>query len=222
MRGIVKISFTWIMTVGFVLCGIAPASATTMEKMNVARLIEHAELILVGRVVSISDGFGANGFPYTEITLEVGEAIRGNTGGTYTFRQFGLARPRDLPDGRTYVGVSPDGWPKFHVGEEVLVFLHARTALDFQSAAGLFQGKFSIENQQVFNELDNLGLFSGVSVDQALLSEKEKKMFRMGRGRFPAETFKTFVRKAVEQDWFTAGGTSSGDRRGWKEQEGER
>jgi hypothetical protein len=192
--------------VGFLLTLVLPGTlsveATTLEKVNVGQLIEYGELILIGRVSDVSDGFAVNGLPYTEITLQVGEAIKGNVGETYRFRQFGLVAPRDMGDGRVYVGVSPDGWPRFEVGEEVVVFLHATTSLGFQTTAGLFQGKFKIENGQVYNGLENAGLFAGVTTDRGLLSKAEGKMLDIKRGRCPVGPFKSFVRKAVEQNWF--------------------
>ena len=49
------------------------------------------------------------------------EALKGSVGTTYTFRQFGLTAPRELPDGTTYLGVSPDGWPRFHAASDQIV-----------------------------------------------------------------------------------------------------
>jgi hypothetical protein len=92
------------------------AQATSMTRQNLADLIGLSELILVGQVTALTDGFEA-GVPFTEVTVAVHESIRGETGPTYSFRQFGLLAPRDLGDGRRYLGVSPDGWPRFQVGE---------------------------------------------------------------------------------------------------------
>jgi len=184
------------------LLGAVTGHGTTVERMNVARLIGHAELILVGQVVGMTDGFDGRNLPYTDVTLRVAESIKGRVGGSYTFRQFGLMAPRDLGDGRTYVGVSPDGFPRFEVGEHVVVFLHARTSLGFQSAAGLLQGKFRIEDSRVFNGINNAGLFDGLTVAPELLTGAERKMIATIEGKCPAETFTGFVRKAIEQDIF--------------------
>jgi hypothetical protein len=190
------------LTVCFALLNVPTGHGTTVEKMNVAKLIEYSELILVGQVAGVTDGFDGNNLPYTEVTLQVAEAIKGTAGGNYTFRQFGLMAPRDLGDGRTYVGVSPDGFPRFKVGEQVIVFLHARTALGFQSSAGLLQGKFLVENSQVFNGINNAGLFEDIAVDPELLTDAEQKMITKQEGKCPAATFRSFVRKAIEQDIF--------------------
>jgi len=191
-----------LVAISFVFLGVLAGHATTVEKMNVAKLIEYSELILVGQVVSITDGFDGNNLPYTEITLHVNEAIKGAAGGSYAFRQFGLMAPRDLGNGRTYVGVSPDGWPKFQVDEQVIVFLHAKTSLGFQSSAGLLQGKFVIEDSQVFNEINNVGLFDDIELRPQVLTEAEQKMIDAAQGKLPEETFRGFVRKAIDKDLF--------------------
>jgi hypothetical protein len=180
-----------------------------MEKMNIARLMQHSDLILVGQVLRVTDGFGENRLPYTEVTIHVIEPIKGSAGGNYTFRQFGLASPRAMDGGRTYLGMSPDGWPTFEPGEHVVVFLYPTTALGFQSTVGLLQGKFRIENSRVFNAIENAGLFDGLSVDPALLAPGEKKMVGSARGRCDSEAFFGFVRKAVQEGWFGPSGSKA-------------
>ena len=202
MRSRLRITVVSALTVCLVFLGALAVHGTTLEKMNVAKLIQNSELILVGDIVNLTDGFNGNNLPYTEITLRVREAIKGSAGGLYTFRQFGLMAPRDMGDGRVYVGVSPAGWPKFRTGEEVMVFLYTTTSLGFQSSAGLMQGKFNIQDSQLFNEINNIGLFQDVAVDPALLTEEEQKMLDAAQGKCPAETFRGFVRKAVQQNWF--------------------
>lgn len=193
---------------------LAPRTfATTLERMNVAKLVEYSELIVSGSVVGLTDGFDNRNLPYTEVTLQVEETVKGSTGGaTYTFRQFGLMAPKAMGNGQVYLGVSPEGWPRFALGEEVIVFLHAKTSLGFQSAAGLVQGKFSVQNKLARNDLDNVGLFAGLSIDPSKLSEAETKMTKTTRGRCSAETFKGFVRKAVNQGWFDTGNAGRSQR----------
>jgi hypothetical protein len=192
------------LTVPLLSLGFVTGHATTVEKMNVAKLIEYSELILVGEVIGVTDGFDGNNLPYTEVSLQVSEALKGVVGGSYTFRQFGLLAPRDMGNGRTYVGVSPDGWPRFQVGENIIVFLYAKTSLGFQSSTGLLQGKFNISDNRVANAINNVGLFENINVQSELLSNAEEKMIGTARGECPVETFRGFVRKAVDQDLFNA------------------
>ena len=73
-----------------------PTQATTVRPMNIVDLIDHSETIVAGRVEKVTDGFAANGMPYTEVTIRVIDHYRGATGADYTFRQFGLTG-RTLP-----------------------------------------------------------------------------------------------------------------------------
>jgi len=193
-----------LVAAAFVCVGVVTSVGTTVEKMNVAKLMEYSELILVGQVVGMTDGFDGNNLPYTDITIQVSEAIKGAAGGSFVFRQFGLMTPRDMGDGTTYLGVSPDGFARFAIDELVLVFLHAKTSLGFQSAAGLLQGKFTIDDSQIYNDLNNADLFKGIDVDTALLTPEEQKMIETNYGKCSEETFRGFVRKAHEQNLFSS------------------
>lgn len=177
------------------------ADATSVKKMTVANLIHYGDKIIAGRVTSVTDGFDAKNLPYTDVTVAVNESLKGNANGNYTFRQFGLLAPRQV-GGRTYVGVSPDGFPRFAPGEDVVVFLYKKTPLGFQSSAGLMQGKFTVSGHTMTNDVNNLGLFKGITVNQSQLTPAEKKMLAMESGPLDTELFKGFVKKAVQQNWF--------------------
>lgn len=191
-----------LLTACVVALGWLSAEATSLEKMTVADLTYHGSKILVGNVTHITDGFDSNNLPYTDITINVTESIRGSVSGSYTFRQFGFTAPRDMGNGLTYLGVSPDGFPKFRDGEEVMVFLFETTSLGFQSTVGLMQGKFIVQGDVVCNEIDNLGLFKDVSVDETMLSLEELKLLQTKKGPISKSAFTSFVTKAVANGWF--------------------
>lgn len=204
MRCKTRITLTCFVTVAFVCLGVLTSVGTTVEKMNVAKLMEYSELILVGQVISMTDGFDGNNLPYTDITIQVSEAIKGSAGGNFVFRQFGLMAPRDMGDGTTFLGVSPDGFAHFAIDEQVMVFLHEKTSLGFQSSAGLLQGKFTIEDSQVYNDLNNADLFKGIDLDAALLTPDEQKMIDTNYGKCREAIFRGFIRKAHEQNFFNS------------------
>ena len=182
---------------------LVPASvtATSMIHRSVVELIDLSEIILVGRVTSVTDGFD-RGVPYTEITLSVEETVKGQTGETYTFRQFGLLAPRVLDNGLTYLGVSPEGWPQFREGERVVLFLYESGAVTgLRTTVGLLQGKFTQTRGGLRNGIENMGLFHRVSVERGLLTPAEERMIRGDRGAVPTDTFVSFVRKAVQDRW---------------------
>ena len=88
--------------------------------------------------------------PYTEVTLAVMDPIRGAKGKTHTFRQFGLDKPRTLPDGRVYLGGRPQGWPTWRKGEVALVFLYPKARLTgLQTTVGLGYGKLILRARHV-------------------------------------------------------------------------
>jgi hypothetical protein len=179
----------------------SPAHATSMKHRTIIDLISLSELILVGRVTAVTDGF-EGGVPFTEVTVQVDETIKGRAGGVYTFRQFGLRAPRSTPSGRQYVALSPDGWPKFEAGEEVILFLYKKGNMTgLRTTVGLFQGKFEKRNGQFENAIQNVGLFKDVSVDPGLLTPAEKKLLSMKKGSVPAETLISLVRKTVRNRW---------------------
>lgn len=126
------------------------ASATTFataqqRQSNLIELLSKSESILRGTVKTVTDGIDAQGLPYTEVTLHVADAIRGDVGTEYTFRQFGLLKPRSMGNGMVNLMVTPAGWTTYTQGEETILFLnrHARYT-GLQTTVGLSHGKFTV------------------------------------------------------------------------------
>ena len=182
-----------------------PAHATSMKHQNLADLIGLSELIVTGTVVTVTDGF-QKGVPYTEVTVSVYEAIRGALGHQYTFRQFGLLAPRTLPDGRVYVGVTPEGLPRYAVGDDVLLFLYKKASMTgLQTTVGLYQGAFKKKGNLYENAVQNMGLMSGMAVNPTLLTPAEQKLLKKQKGPVQADVLLDFVRKAVRDRWVETG-----------------
>lgn len=180
-----------------------PSHGTSVKKMNVGDLTALGSDIVFATVTQMVDGVDpSTNLPYTMIMLDISESLKGSLSGTYAIRQFGLMAPKDLGNGKTSLMVSPDGFPEFEVGSEVLLFLYPTTSLGFQSTVGLMQGKFDIHNDEVINAIDNEGLFANLSIDLDQLSERERKMVERDRGAVDKSTFKSFVGKAVQNGWF--------------------
>ena len=111
------------------LAAAAPAHATSVMQLTVVDLLAHSRRIVAGQVQSVTDGFDTRGLPYTEVTIKVSDAIRGQKAETYTFRQFGLDKPRKMADGRTYLG-RPTGWPTWRKNEAAIVFMYSKAQDD--------------------------------------------------------------------------------------------
>ena len=183
------------------------AHAMKLKPQNLTQLIADSQSIVAGKVTRVTDSIAPNGMPYTEVTLSVSDSAKGELrgGASFTFRQFGLLEPRKLPSGKTLIAVTPEGFPRWAVGEQVIAFMHkpaSRTGL--QTTAGLAQGKLNVLNGRVTNEFENRGLFEGVKIEEGLLSDKERAMLK-SQGAVDAATFVGLVGRAVSGNWIQNG-----------------
>ena len=183
------------------------AHAMKLKPQNLTQLIADSQSIIAGKVTRVTDGIATNGMPYTEVTISVSDSAKGELRGgkSFTFRQFGLLEPRKLPSGKTLIAVTPEGFPRWTAGEQVIAFMHkpaSRTGL--QTTAGLAQGKLNVLNGRVTNEFENRGLFEGVKIEEGLLSDKERAMLK-SQGAVDAATFVGLVGRAVSGSWIQNG-----------------
>ncbi len=184
------------------LSGTQASRATSLRHSNLGELIGSSELILVGKVEAVTDGFDGR-VPYTEIALRISESIKGGESGLYTFRQFGRQQPAPRTGGRVQLGLSPQGWPRFAAGEEVVLFLYKRARITgLRTTVGLFQGKFTVENGRVANSINNARLFDRITVRAERLAQAERALLTKPSGAISSELFLSFVRKAVTSNWF--------------------
>lgn len=182
------------------------ALAMSLTSANVVDLLDQANAIVVGRVEAVTDGIDERGIPYTEITLDISETIRGDLAETYTFRQFGLLNPRRTADGRRKMMPGPAGFPKYVPGENVLLFLRPAAAwTGFRMPAGATHGKFTIDAGRVENGMGNAGLFRDVHLDKGLVTDRDKRLLTTAAGPLNPDAFLSFVRRAVEERWIENG-----------------
>ena len=191
----------------FALLAGPAAHAMKLKPQNLTQLITDSQSIIAGKVTRVTDGVASNGMPYTEVTISVSDSAKGELrgGASYTFRQFGLLEPRKLPSGKTLIAVTPEGFPRWTAGEQVIAFMHkpaSRTGL--QTTAGLAQGKLNVLNGKLSNEFNNRGLFDGVQISDDLLTEKERAMLK-SQGPVDAATFVGLVGRAVNENWIAKG-----------------
>jgi hypothetical protein len=196
-----------VLAAALALLAGSAAHAMKLKSQNLTRLIADSESIVAGKVTRVTDGVTPSGMPYTEITISVSDSAKGELRGgkSYTFRQFGLIEPRRMPNGKTLVAVTPEGFPHWRVGEQVVAFMYrpaSRTGL--QTTAGLAQGKLNVLDGRVTNEFNNRGLFDGVKIEASLLSAKEREMLA-SQGAVDAATFVGLVGRAVTGNWIATG-----------------
>ena len=195
----------WVAAVS--LCLAPAAMAMKLQRQNLTQLIAGAESILSGTVKSVTDGIDDAGVPYTEVTIAVHSVAKGKMKEKedYTFRQFGLLKPRTMANGHKLLAVSPEGFPRWHEGETVVAFMYkpaSRTGL--QTTAGMGQGKFNLVNSRLINEYDNAGLFEGMEIDSGLLNPAEQNMIK-NPGAVDAQVFMELVDRAVAENWLGTG-----------------
>jgi len=183
------------------------ASATTSRReVNVVDLVANSELILRGTVANLTDGIDDRGIPYTEVTLHVADAIRGQVSGDYTFRQFGLLKPRTMANGMVNLMVTPAGWATYTKGEETILFLNKRAAwTGLQTTVGLGQGKFKVSMAGATNQSNNVGLFKNMTVDPTALGTKEERAMMTQQGPVNVNAFVSLVKQAVSGRWVENG-----------------
>lgn len=194
---------------------------TNVLRQNLGQLTETADIILVGKVVEMKDGLGENNLPYTEITFEVRRFIKAGEGQlttlpqwerrqlgkplgpkTFTYRQFGLLQPRDMGNGMS-LAVTLDGFPRYAMNEEVMVFLYKPAAMSgFRTTVGLAQGKFSIKKGKMVNRINNRHLFFNMKPERDKLVGAEKHMLTQRAGPIDADMVINLVDRAVKQGLF--------------------
>jgi hypothetical protein len=184
----------------------AARATTVRQHLSIVQLLQESEVIVRGRVASVTDGVDRRGIPYTEVTLQISEALKGQPGRTLSFRQFGLLAPKDMGDGRVNLMVTPAAWATFKKGEESIFFLRKPAAwTGLRTTAGLSQGQFRVSGAGVINSADNAGLFEKVVVDAGLLGDTEKRVMGTTRGAVNARGFTSLVKQAVAGKWVENG-----------------
>lgn len=168
-------------TAALALAVVFGATASAQERsarQNLVQLISSSQSIVAGTVTTVSDGIDGNGLPYTEVTLMVGASPKGSIKqGAYTFRQFGLLKPRTLPNGKRMLMVTPEQFPQWREDEYVVAFLyHPASKTGLQTTAGLAQGKLVKVNDKLVNAYGNVGLFDNISADAGVLSNDERAL----------------------------------------------
>jgi len=190
-----------------VLLAVSATQAASVRNQNLTQLISESQSIIEGTVKHVTDGIDENGIPYTEVTIFVRSSAKGEVGEEidYTFRQFGLLRPRTMENGMRYLAVSPEGFASWNEGESVVAFLHKPASLTgLQTTAGMACGKLTRGNDLLANEFGNAGLFDGVEIADGLLTPEEQNMLTTP-GAVDVEVFMNLVHRAVSEGWIENG-----------------
>lgn len=202
-RGAVRIlAFTMLLAWQISAC----ADAASVVKQNLADLITQSELILLGSVERVSDGFTRQGIPYTEITMNVTESLKGDNTPVYRFRQFGLMESRASGAGQDYLGVSPQGSPRWSAGESVLVFLHQPARhTGLQATVGMGEGKLEDVGGRFERSGGIQSLFENLVVEVSDLTPDQMDMLRGDAQVVESSSLLALLRRAVDESWVENG-----------------
>lgn len=182
------------------------ADAASAMKQNLADLIVQSELILLGTVEQVSDGFTAQGIPYTEITMNVAESLKGEETPVYRFRQFGLLENRTNGQGPDYLGVSPKGFPRWAADETVLVFLHQPARhTGLQATVGMGEGKLEDVGGRFERSSGIQSLFENLVVEVGDLTPDQIDMLRGDAQVVESSSLLALLRRAVDENWVENG-----------------
>lgn len=202
-----RMSVLTALAAAIMLLAVPAAQAMKLKNQNLTQLISESQSIIFGTVTSVTDGIDAKGVPYTEVTIAVGSTAKGKVAeeSDYTFRQFGLLKPRTMPNGHKLVALTPEGFATWKEGETVAAFMYkpaSRTGL--QTTAGMAQGKLSLKNGTLTNQFNNLGMFDGVEINTSLLTPEQQNMLT-SPGAVDAAAFMDLVGRAVAEQWIENG-----------------
>ena len=191
-----RVSSVSALLLGAILVLAPAANAMKLKKQNLQQLTDASQSIISGQVIKVTDGFDKTR-PFTEITIKISADAKGKhaDNSTYTFRQFGLLKPRSMGNGKVYIGVTPEGFAKWNEGEHIVAFMYKKASITgFQTTAGMAQGKFVVRNGKVENVFANIDLFEGM--DTANFSAEEANMLT-AQGAVDSTAFFALVSKLV-------------------------
>ena len=87
-----------------------------------------------------------------------------------------------------------------------MLFLHKQASVTgLRTTVGLGQGKLAVNGGNVISQYENEGLFANVDVNNNLLNDKDKRLLGTKKGPVNAESFISFVRRAVKDKWIEGG-----------------
>src|SRR5215471_17094863 len=149
--------------------------ATTVQRLGLEDLVKKANRIVVGKVSNGRTYWSADRkLILTNYTIQIDENIKGQASKTIEVTTVG----GKIGDVELYVS----GMPAFENGENAVVFVEQSGA--YQTVVGLGQGKFTVTNGEVSNNVSDLSFPDG----------------RPGKAlRMPLQNFKGQIRSLLTQ-----------------------
>jgi hypothetical protein len=134
------------------------AHATTVERLELGKLVKKANKIVVGKVRGSRTYWSDNGkLILTDYTIDVEETIKGRASRTVEVTTIG----GQIGDLTLHVA----GMPSFSKDENAVVFVE--DGQTYSTVVGLAQGKFTVKNGEVSNNVSDLEFPDGASAKPA-------------------------------------------------------
>ncbi len=186
---------------GLALLASVPATAqrgALTVSRNLSQLTDRAQTIVRGNVISavVEKHPEFQNLHTVVVTLRVKETLKGETGETFTFRQY-IWDIRDRYDAAGY-----------QKGQDLLLLMIAPSEAGLSSPAGLHQGRFRIVRDKAGKELavngqGNIRLFEGMSQQLATkgitLSPKSSSLVQKHRqGPIAASELTALIRELMK------------------------
>ena len=149
--------------------------ATTVQRLGLEDLARKAHHIVAGKVRNSKTFWSGNGkLILTSYTIEVDDSIKGQRPRTLELTTIG----GKIGDLELHVA----GMPSFSKGEDIVVF--TETSGGYEVVLGLTQGKFTVQNGEVLNDVSDLSFPDG----------------RPGKAlKLPVQTFKNQIRTILSR-----------------------
>jgi hypothetical protein len=128
------------------------SSATTVQRLTLDDLVQKAQSIIHGKVRTVRTHWSTDGkIILTTYTIDIEETIKGNSAKSLEVTTIG----GKIGDLTLYVS----GMPAFDAGESAVVFLERSAG--YSTVVGLSQGKFTVTNGEVSNDVSQLSFPDG-------------------------------------------------------------
>jgi hypothetical protein len=156
----------WLALTLLILGIVVPLQATSVQRLSLDDLISKAGSIVEANLLSTRTYRSPDGkLILTSYTFSVQESLKGSTGSTVTVTTVGGR------DGNTILHVS--GMPVFQTGKKAILFLEQSGT--YTTVVGLNQGKFTISNGEVSNDMTGLSFPDGQTGKQVKMPLDEFK-----------------------------------------------
>lgn len=189
-----------VLIVALLMPGLGTCQELLTRQVNLMEMTHAAAVIVRGEVLQarVEPHPDFPNISTLRVTLRVSEVIRGRADKQLSFRSY-------VSNGRFGQRTSSKGVPGagYRIGDELVLFLYAKSRYGLTSTVGGDQGRFRVERQRrrtlITNPLRNRGLFEGVETraraQGVQFTAEQAAILRQPTGPADLNTFLDVVRR---------------------------